>query len=226
MSGTDESLPSKIRLLIATDNSLDGDLLSVRFCESTDFCAVCMLPDIKSLAAASRECPPNCLLLNGHLLGPDADSNLAAWERELHGIPLMLLDDATNYGHLAAVLESSSIGYFTRAASFTELIDGVRKLVTGERTFCSVANLQLEHSAAGWRFRQDQAHSPFDRLTRRELEIARLIAGGNSVLQCAQTLNLSPSTIDNHKTSFMKKLGVHKAHDLTLLAVHEGIIQF
>jgi DNA-binding NarL/FixJ family response regulator len=224
MSGHSQSHPSKIRLLIVSCNRLDSEMLSAQFCACTDFCAKCAAPDIGAITNAMRECRPDCLLLDANLLGREAEMSLASWSRELGGVPILLLDDDINFGHLTAVLESSSIGYFTHATSFAELADGVRRLAKGERAFGPKVQKRIEDSSHGWRLRQDQPHSPFDRLTRRELEIARLIAEGNSVRQCAQALNLSPSTIDNHKTRFMKKLGVHKAHELTRLAVLEGII--
>jgi PAS domain S-box-containing protein len=46
-------------------------------------------------------------------------------------------------------------------------------------------------------------------LTRRELEILRLMAGGANTRRLAERLHVSPSTIRNHAQNIFTKLGVH-----------------
>jgi DNA-binding NarL/FixJ family response regulator len=53
----------------------------------------------------------------------------------------------------------------------------------------------------------------------------RLIALGRSVRDCAHILELAQSTVDNHKSRLMKKLGLRKSQDLTRLAIREGLIR-
>ena len=54
----------------------------------------------------------------------------------------------------------------------------------------------------------------------------RMLAEGQSVKQCATDLGLSYSTIDNHKSRLMKKLGIHKASEITYQAISQGLIVF
>jgi DNA-binding NarL/FixJ family response regulator len=61
-------------------------------------------------------------------------------------------------------------------------------------------------------------------LTSRELDVLRLLARGSSVRDCARQLQLSASTVDNHKTRLMKKLQIHKSSELTQLAIRDGLI--
>jgi DNA-binding NarL/FixJ family response regulator len=61
-------------------------------------------------------------------------------------------------------------------------------------------------------------------LSKRETEILTLLAEGFSVRNCAAILGLSASTVDNHKSSMMKKLMVHKSADLVRLAVRNGLV--
>src|SRR5262245_39742534 len=46
-------------------------------------------------------------------------------------------------------------------------------------------------------------------LTRRELEILRLVAGGADTKAVAERLHVSPATVRNHVQNIMGKLGVH-----------------
>lgn len=57
------------------------------------------------------------------------------------------------------------------------------------------------------------------KLTAREKEVVRLLSLGCSVNQAAAVLRLAPSTVDNHKTRAMAKLGTDKLALVTRLAV-------
>ena len=56
-------------------------------------------------------------------------------------------------------------------------------------------------------------------LTNREREVMRLVSLGCTVKETAAILNVAPSTVDNHKTRLMGKLGTDKVALLTRLAV-------
>jgi len=73
-------------------------------------------------------------------------------------------------------------------------------------------------------FYREPEGSDLDLLTPREMGVLKLIAQGNTVKHCAELLALAPSTVDNHKSRLMKKLGVHKSLDLTRLAIREGLV--
>lgn len=60
-------------------------------------------------------------------------------------------------------------------------------------------------------------------LTKREVEIVRLLSLGCTVKETAKLLKLSPSTVDNHRARAMSKLGTDKAVLLARLAMWYGI---
>jgi DNA-binding CsgD family transcriptional regulator len=60
-------------------------------------------------------------------------------------------------------------------------------------------------------------------LTQREREVVRLVSLGCSVKEAAAILRLAPSTVDNHRSRAMTKLGTDKAALLTRLAIKKRI---
>ncbi|MGQ9574428.1 MAG: response regulator transcription factor [Thermoguttaceae bacterium] len=56
-------------------------------------------------------------------------------------------------------------------------------------------------------------------LTKRHREVIRLLSLGCTVNEAAKILRLSPSTVDNHKTAAMARLGTDKLALLTRLAL-------
>ena len=64
-----------------------------------------------------------------------------------------------------------------------------------------------------------------DSLTRRELQILTLVACGKSSKQIAAGLGIAFRTVVAHRYHMQRKLGAHKAADLTRAAVRMGLIQ-
>jgi len=56
-------------------------------------------------------------------------------------------------------------------------------------------------------------------LTERQKEVVRLLSLGCTVKEAAKVLGLSPSTVDNHKSAAMARLGTDKLALLTRLAI-------
>ncbi len=56
-------------------------------------------------------------------------------------------------------------------------------------------------------------------LTKREIEVVRLVSLGCTVAEAAAVLELAPSTVDNHKSRAMGKLGTDKMALLTRIAI-------
>lgn len=67
--------------------------------------------------------------------------------------------------------------------------------------------------------------SPQSLLEPREIEIFTLMAQGLTNHEIAEHLGLSPKTISNSSQGIKEKLGIHRAADITRLAVKHGLIE-
>ena len=61
-------------------------------------------------------------------------------------------------------------------------------------------------------------------VTERELEILRLVHEGGTSATIADSLNISPSTVDNHLQHILKKLNAHSRLEAVLRAEHSGLL--
>ena len=61
-------------------------------------------------------------------------------------------------------------------------------------------------------------------LGEREEQVLKLVAVGRTSKEIARNLAISPSTVDVHRRNIMRKLGLHKAADLTRFAIRHQII--
>jgi two-component system, NarL family, response regulator NreC len=63
------------------------------------------------------------------------------------------------------------------------------------------------------------------RLTDRQTQVVRLLAGGMTSSQAADELGLNRRTVENHKTQIMEKLGLSNYQDLVLYILRNSIIE-
>ena len=61
-------------------------------------------------------------------------------------------------------------------------------------------------------------------LTSRQREVLQLVAEGRTIKEIAGILNVSPRTVEFHKTNLVKVLGVRTTAELTRYAVKRGIV--
>ena len=70
-----------------------------------------------------------------------------------------------------------------------------------------------------------ETESSLDVLTPREGEVLRLLAEGRTSKEIAAHLNISPKTVETHRTNLMGKLNLRSLSELTLFAIRKRILQ-
>jgi DNA-binding NarL/FixJ family response regulator len=65
---------------------------------------------------------------------------------------------------------------------------------------------------------------PLERLSRRQLEVLRLLAEGAGTRAIAGRLALSPKTVEAHRSEVMRRLGIHDVAGLARYAVRVGLV--
>ena len=72
--------------------------------------------------------------------------------------------------------------------------------------------------------RQRGVEDSYELLTPREREILQMLGEGNTNKDVAAKLNLSPHTVETHRSNIMEKLNLHGVPELILYAVRKGVI--
>jgi len=128
----------------------------------------------------------------------------------------------TQFEHDPVIREAYKRGaraFVPKSADPTDLAQVIRRVAAGETVFMPDIAARLAmlgvHGDA----------SPLARLQPRELEVFKLMARGLTNVEIAEQMSLSPKTISMTSQSIKDQLGMHRAADLTLLAVRHGLIE-
>ncbi|MBB3118924.1 response regulator transcription factor [Pseudoduganella violacea] len=128
----------------------------------------------------------------------------------------------TQFDQDSMIREAYRIGaraFITKDCDPAELAAAVQRAHQGELYFMPrIAERLATLSVSG-----DQ--SPQSQLDERSLEIFTMMAEGLTNTEIAERLDVSSKTISNTSQAIKEKLGVHRAADITRLAVRHGLIQ-
>lgn len=216
------SLTVRVLLMMATQ--LDCQSLAIMFsCRRSIEVADCTV-DIDQGLARCRALTPQVLVVDPRL-SPEAIERSAALVRDSYVGHVIVLDDRVHEGRLAGLLRLPAVSYLTRQAGLDALHAATVKVATrGDRVFDPAIDQRILRTPRGLRLQRLPDRPSISALTARELEVMQHLAQGSSVRDCAELMHLSASTIDNHKSRLMKKLRIHKAAELTHVAIREGLI--
>jgi two-component system, NarL family, invasion response regulator UvrY len=116
-------------------------------------------------------------------------------------------------------LSSGGHGFLTKASSMDEMVAAVRQVMAGERF---VSN-DVARKLALERVDGDE-DTPFERLSRRELQVVVMLAQGKSVKDISDGLKLSPKTVSTYRARVFDKLSVTSDVELMRVAMQHGVV--
>ena len=120
-------------------------------------------------------------------------------------------------------LNAGAEGYLLKDTDCAELLLAIRTVRLGHRFLCKpIASSFLTCYLLGVA-RPPEAGGAAS-VTPRECEVLKRIALGESNKTIARALNVSPKTVEKHRSNLMRKLQLHHTAAVTLYAIRNGLI--
>ncbi len=125
--------------------------------------------------------------------------------------------------HIQRALQAGAKGYLLKESAGAEVVKAVRSVYTGNRYLVQpVAEVLIDDYLNG---RQaEKSPDPLDQLSAREREILQLVVEGNVSAKIADTLCLSPKTVETYRSRIMSKLNIKDIPGLVKFAIRNGLI--
>jgi DNA-binding NarL/FixJ family response regulator len=212
-----------IRVVLVDDQTLVRRGLRALLELAGDIAVIAEADDGVEGAAVIRRERPDVVLLDVRM--PKASGlDLLRELRSANELPPTIL--LTTFDDDEALLEgvkAGARGYLLKDVSLEQLTGAIRAVAAGETLIRPAITERvlrgLEHVRGDF-----EALDPPDPLTKREIEILRLMAGGYSNREIAEALGTAEGTIKNHASSILSKLGVRDRTRAVLKALERGYI--
>lgn len=210
---------SRPRVLLVDDHTmvLDGfrKLLEDR-CE-----IVGVAEDGRTLLRMAQELQPEIVTLDismPQLNGVDAARKL---KKILPRTKLIFVTMHADPAYVNEAFKAGASGYLLKRSAGSELLQAIQSVMDGQ---CYVTPLvakglvQTVISGGKPVVLRDKS------LTERQREVLQLVAEGMTVKQIASALDLSPKTVEFHKSQIMTQLDLHTTAELTKYALVHGLL--
>jgi two-component system response regulator NreC len=126
--------------------------------------------------------------------------------------------------YLAECVSIGASGYILKESPAEQLLTAIREVHRGGSYLSPRLLTRLVDDL------RTQGHEPvrqprFGTLTKREREILKMLAEGQSVKEIATAFELSVKTVEAHKFNLMRKLDIHNKAQLVQYAIQKKIIR-
>ncbi|MGH7712083.1 MAG: response regulator, partial [Gemmatimonadaceae bacterium] len=220
-----ESPSSSIRVLLVDDHAIVREGIRHVLSAEDGFEIVGEAADGTQAVALAETLQPDVLVLDlslppAHLSGLE----VAALIRERvprSSILVLSIHDREEY-----VLESvraGAHGYLRKDSSPAELRNAIRTLYAGGSVFSAPVARSLSSALHNERAKEEQ-RARVASLTSRERDVLIEIARGRSNKEVAGQFSISIRTVESHRETLMRKLGVRGVASLTRLALDAGLL--
>ncbi len=131
---------------------------------------------------------------------------------------LVLTSFATDDKILPAI-KAGALGYLLKDSDPQELVRAIHQVYRGESSLHPLVARKLLHELS----QPSQQPPTPDPLTRREVEVLRLVALGKSNREIAAKLMISEATVRTHVSNILGKLHLGRRAQAALCALREGL---
>ena len=125
--------------------------------------------------------------------------------------------------YLMESVRAGAHGYLVKDAAASELVLAVRAVCGGDTYYSAAVSAQMSDLLRR-KLEGEEVTNALERLSPREREVLLHISEGASNKEIASALGISVRTIETHRDSLMKKLGIHSVAGLTRFALRCGLV--
>lgn len=117
-------------------------------------------------------------------------------------------------------LDCGAVGFLTKESAIDEVVKAIRSVFRGKCYISQVIAQELALCAT--KTRSDT--SPFERLSDRELQIALMVMDSIKTARIAESLHVSPKTVNTYRYRLFEKLNIKNNMELAMLASRYGLL--
>lgn len=200
------------RIVIAEDHQFVSQSLAAALSAIEGMQVIASVTNGIEAITAIRKHRPDIAMLDYNMPGANGLAVFVEARRWSPETRFVVLTGSMQSETLAQMVKAGVHGVMLKDGTEAEIIAVVRQVRAGKEVIGASAQRMLDSAQKGIA------------LTERELEVLQAIARGHSNASAAAALGISPKTVDSHRTSLMRKLGVHSTASLLLAAVRARLL--
>ncbi len=204
-------LADSIRVMVVDDHAIMRSGLISMIDREPGMAVVAEAGDGWEALELFRRFLPHITLMDLRMPRMDGVESIKSIRREFPGSRFIVLTTYDGDEDIFRALEAGAQAYLLKGMKSSELFDAIRAVHAGRRYIPP----EVARSLDSWN-RPD--------LTRRELEVLKLLASGASNKEIAGRIGTTEGTVKSYVINILGKLGVHDRTEAVTVALKRGII--
>ncbi len=140
---------------------------------------------------------------------------LAEMKHRYPNLPILIMSLHGEEQFAVRALRAGASGYLTKSAATDQLVVAFEKIIKGGRYISETLAERLADGELG---------APHERLSDREFDVMRGIAGGETVSQIAVRMHLSVKTVSTYRTRLLEKMKMDTNAEVTRYAIDNQLV--
>jgi DNA-binding NarL/FixJ family response regulator len=211
-----------ITILLADDHAVVRDGLRLLLETQSDMKVVSEASNGRVAARQALRANPDVVIMD--IAMPELNGVEAARQirENCPATKVIILSMHSSSEHIFQALRAGAHGYLLKESAGMEVISAIRAVHAGKRYLSQKIGDQMIDDYIHNR-EIVETESPLSKLSTREREILQLVVEGKSSADIAQTLFISPKTVETYRSRLMQKLGINDLPRLIKFAIQHGI---
>jgi two-component system response regulator NreC len=203
-------------IVIADDHAVMRSGLRMLLEAEDDLEVVAEAGDVEATIRKLKGFKPDILLLDLHMPGGPSLRAMPEMHEASSGTGVVVLTMQNSPAFVREALRSGALGYVTKEAADTEVVEAVRLAAAGQSYLQPGLGARLATEP------EDEGQP--DGLSDREAEVLGLIALGHTNAEIAAQLYLSVRTVESHRSHVQQKLRLTTRSQLVHYALQHGLV--
>jgi DNA-binding NarL/FixJ family response regulator len=203
---------SAIRILLVDDHPLLRQGIVTIVTDQEDMCVVAQASNGREAIHQFRTHLPDVTLMDLQMPEMDGLDAMSAIRAEFPDARFIVLTTYTGDVQVLRALKAGARGYLLKNLLHKDLLETIRAVHGGKKALSPEASYELAE------------HATDDPLTPAEIEVLKLIAGGNANKQIAAQLSITEETVKGRVKNILSKLGANDRTHAAMIGLKRGII--
>jgi DNA-binding NarL/FixJ family response regulator len=204
--------PNLIRVLAVDDHPMLREGIAALLGSQSDMKLVAEASTGREALEQFRKHRPDLTLMDLQMPDMDGVEAMSAICSEFPQARFIVLTTYRGDVQVLRALKAGARAYLLKSLLRKELLDTIRAVHAGQKRIPSEVAAELAE------------HAVEDALTTREIDVLRLIAGGNANKLIADRLAITEETVKGHVKNILSKLGASDRTHAVTIALKRGII--